>query len=251
MTRSSFSRAGMAALGLAATLGLAMPASADVIRVSYAGTLTDVSGSRLGDFFDANAPVVGGAFSGGFEFTWGTPDSNPDPNVALYSGGNSLFKVDFGSGRVYTQVAGYNQGEVGNDVSGPFQTHDIWTAYGQVGNGKGYEYSETGIVLLSFVLSALANDSFPTGSLDLSLFDGPTCGDTQDDGVFCARHMEFHAKQDRGGDPFNIYGDVDIYGRIDELVIERIPGQDVPEPATLALLAAGLLALRRRRTAAA
>jgi hypothetical protein len=77
MTRSSFSRAGMAALGLAATLGLAMPASADVIRVSYAGTLTDVSGSRLGDFFDANAPVVGGAFSGGFEFTWGTPDSNP------------------------------------------------------------------------------------------------------------------------------------------------------------------------------
>lgn len=247
MTLSNAARRACGALCLATALGVGAPAYADVIRVSYAGTLTDVSGAMLDDFFGAgNVPVLNGSFTGGFDFAWGTPDGNPDPNLAVFSGGNSQFRVDFGAGRLFTQVAGYNHGEVGNNVSGPFQTHDIWTAYGQVGNGKGYQYAETGVVFLSFVLTALANDGFPT-SLNLSLFEDANCGDTQDDGVFCARDMEFHAKQFLGQDPSDIYGDVDIYGRITELVIERIPDSTVPEPATLALTAAALLALGPRR----
>lgn len=247
----------LAALACGAALLASQPAAADFIKVSYAGVLTDVSGSLLADYFGAgNAPVVGGAFTGGFLFNRATVDANANPDIGFYSGGNSLFNVDFGldgngQQRRYEQdpALPYNQGEVGNDVSfNGWPQYDVWTAYGQLGNDKGYEYVETGMVLLSFLLSALGSDDVPTGLVDFEDFtyaggcDPNGAGAAA--GLSCARDMEFHAKKSRGGDPSNIYGDADIYGFITEMVIERLPDHRVPEPGSLALVLPALLGLR-------
>lgn len=58
MTCSVSTTGALAALGLAMALGLSTPATADIIRVSYAGTLTEVSGDKLGDFFGIDALVI-------------------------------------------------------------------------------------------------------------------------------------------------------------------------------------------------
>lgn len=255
-----------AALAFVGALGLSQPAAADSMKISYAGKLTSVSGSMLSDFFGAgNAPAVNSPFTGGFIFNLSTPDSIPASNQALYSGGNSQFYVDFGldgngNPRKYVQniALPYNQGEVANDISvGGSPLYDVWTAYGQLDNSQGYEYVETGMVLLSFLLSSLNSDNFPTGSLNPADFTGATCDPNSagaNAGLSCARDMEFHAKKDRLGDPYNIYGDADIYGFIEEMVIERFADGTVPEPTSSALVLSsllGLAAVRRRKRAGA
>jgi hypothetical protein len=244
-----------AALGMAASLLAPAVASADAIKVFYAGVLTSVAGSQLADFFGGvEIPTVGSNFTGGFIFDLNTPDSDAAPNVAVYSGGNSSFFIDFGLDsngmpRQYQQdlALPYNHGEVGNNFSdGSKPAHDVWTAYGQLANNKGYEYVETGMVLLSFFLDSLMVNGFPLpGQLNpdhFTLAGGCDPGGVgAAAGLSCARDMEFHAKKDRGGDPFNIYGDVDIHGFITALGMERLTGGgQLPLPGSLALV---LLAL--------
>jgi len=240
-----------------------MPALAALVQISYAGQLTDVSGSMLGDFFGPEpvlTPAVGSTFKGGFIFNLNTPDSNAASNVALYTGGNSQFYVDFGldannNSRKYVQDINlpYNHGEVGNDVSvGGSPTYDVWTAYGQLANTKGYDYVETGMIFVSFYLNSLLSGSFPD-SVILADFVLPDCdpSSVSGNGFSCARDMEFHAKKDASGNN-GIYGDVDIYGRINEFAITRIQDNQVPEPGTLALAIAGLAGVgyvRRKRAA--
>jgi hypothetical protein len=234
------------------------------MTISYAGQLTWVSGSALSDFFGGagNTPTVGSTFTGGFVFDLGSPDTNPAPNSALFKGANSKFYVDFGldaqgQQRRYEQDISlpYNQGEIGDNVSpyGDGVAYDVWTAYGQLANSQGYEYVETGMVLLSFMLDSLTGDGFPFGlnPADFTLAGGCDPNNVSAGGVYsCARDMEFRAKQNLQGDPNNIYGDVDIYGFIQEMAISRQPSQ-VPEPASLWLVLAGASALGwcRRRTA--
>ncbi|WP_284620607.1 hypothetical protein [Aquabacterium humicola] len=224
----------------------AKPASAELLKVTYSGTLHSVSGEMLEDFFGvANSPTVGGYFKGGFVFDRDTPDSVAASNSALYMGGNSQFFVDFSPG-AFVQNSGlpYNQSEVANDYSesgGP--AYDLWTAYGQLYNAQGYEHVETGIVLLSLLLDAIHSDAVPLG-VDLTKFELPECdlnGAGQAANIFCSNHMEFHAQKIYN--PLNIYGDVDIYGHIDSLAVEQVPTGEIQEPGSLPLALIGGLAL--------
>jgi len=250
-----------AALAVASALGSSLPAAASSVQINYAGTLTSVSGSRLVDFFGSGGvPSVGAQFTGGFRFDLATPDTVAASSQAVFSGGNSLFYVDFGldangQARRFEQnlALPYNHAEVGNDISvAGSPQYDVWTAYGQLANNAGYEYVETGMVLLSFLLSSLGDDSFPTSLPSLAGFTNAGGCDPGGAGaalgLSCARDMEFHAKQNRGGDPYAIYDDVDIYGTINEMVLQRV--NNVPEPGTVAVVLPallGLAALRRKQ----
>jgi hypothetical protein len=196
-------------LALSLLLALPSPARADIILLSWSGTINSVDPALASVF------AVGDAASGSFLIDSATADLNADPAVGFYFDAASTVAFSFD-----TYSAGADNGTLFViDGVGTSPDELILTA-GFTGDPvAGLASSSFGFDLGDDTQTVFASDAIPL-SLDLSDFTGNFARMTFSDGI----------------DP-----------HIVSAVMTTLSYTVVPEPGSAALLVAGLLALGLRR----
>lgn len=230
----------------------ASPAHAQWVSVTYSGKITSAT---------PHAPIsglaIGDTFTGGFLYNLGTPNSSGSPDVGFYQNANAGFFVDFGPGKggLFAQSGPqtYNNVQIANNTTAyGAQPFDGFYAYGNM-QVAGYSYVESGISLQS-LLNPLSSNGLPAAGIDWSKFLGAAGGPyAENPAIKMGAGMEFHAVFADGCGPDKGFADdcaASAYGEITAITATTV----TPEPATVALMAAGLAAVaaitsrKRRRT---
>ncbi|MEO7996973.1 MAG: PEP-CTERM sorting domain-containing protein [Gemmatimonadaceae bacterium] len=221
----------------ALTVGLIsapMALQAQTVNLAFAGKIVATSHHPL-----MGTLQVGDVFTGGLSYNLFTPNTDNRPDFGLYDDTVSGFFLNFGPGKggLFSQSGAqvYNNIQIGNDRTDyGFEQFDGFYAYGNM-NVPGYSYTEGGLSLAS-MLNPLINAGLPQG-IDWSKFLGTAGGPHSDPSLSMGAFMEFHSVFGQGCGYDIGYADdcaANVYGELTDIAV-------VPEPATLALFAAGLI----------
>lgn len=221
-----------------------MAVQAQTVNLAFSGKIVATSHHPL-----MGTLQVGDTFTGGLSYNLLTPNTDNRPGFGFYDGTVSGFYLNFGAGKggLFSQSGpqAYNNIQIGNDRSDyGFQPFDGFYAYGNM-SVPGYSYTEGGLSLQS-MLNPLFNAGLPQG-IDWSKFLGTAGGPHSDPSLSMGAFMEFHSVFGQGcGFDIGFTDDcsANVYGELTQIAV-------VPEPATLALVTAGLIliAIPRARRA--
>lgn len=209
---------------------------AQTVNLTFSGKIVETSHHPL-----MGSLQVGDVFTGGFSYDLLTPNTDPRAGFGFYNGAISGLFLDFGAGKggLFSQSGPqtYNNVQIGDDRQDyGFEPFDGFYAYGNM-SVPGYSYTEGGLSLAS-MLNPLANAALPQG-IDWSKFLGTAGGPHGDPSLTMGAFMEFHSVFGQGCGPDQGFVDdcaANVYGELTQIAV-------VPEPATLALFAAGLFML--------